>query len=121
KIAEAGPARTSAAMMVPVKHGGAVVGVVQLMRDRGLYTQRDLELFGALVGLMHAAVRNARLQVERAHLEAVAAGERARADEREQAARVLELVGDGIMLVDRDGVITFSNRAADAVTGVELR
>jgi two-component system phosphate regulon sensor histidine kinase PhoR len=121
KIPDAGPARTSAAMMVPVKHGGAVVGVVQLMRDRGLYTQRDLELFSALVGLMHAAVRNARFQVERAQLEAVAAAERARADEREQAVRVLELVGDGIMLVDHDGVIAFSNRAADAVTGVELR
>jgi two-component system phosphate regulon sensor histidine kinase PhoR len=34
---------------------------------------------------------------------------------------VLELVGDGIMLVDRDGVIAFSNRAADAVTGLQLR
>jgi signal transduction histidine kinase len=121
KIPDAGPARTSAAMMVPVKHTGAVVGVVQLMRDQGLYTQRDLELFSALVGLMHAAVRNARRQVERAHLEAVAAAERARADEREQAARVLELVGDGIILVDPDGVIVFSNGAADAVAGVELR
>jgi signal transduction histidine kinase len=107
-------------MMVPIKQAGAVVGVVQLMRDRGLYAQRELELFSALVGLMHSAVRNARLQAERAQLEAIAAVERARADEREQAVRVLELVGDGIILVDRDGVIAFSNRAADAVTGVEL-
>lgn len=121
KIPEAGPARTSAAMMVPVKHDGGVVGVVQLMRDSGAYTQRDLALFGALVGLLHAAVRNARLQIERAHLEATAAVERARADEREQAARVLDLVGDGIVLVDRDGVIAFSNRAADAAAGVALR
>ena len=73
KIPDAGPSRTSAAMMVPVKQGPAVVGVVQLMRDSGLYTTRDLELFSALVGLMHAAVRNARLQVERSHLEAIAA------------------------------------------------
>jgi signal transduction histidine kinase len=121
KIPDAGPARTSAAMMVPIKQDGAVIGVVQLMRDRGLYAQRELELFSALVGLMHSAVRNARLQAERAQLEAIAAVERARADEREQAVRVLELVGDGIILVDRDGVIAFSNRAADAVTGVELR
>lgn len=121
KIPDAGPARTSAAMMVPVKQGGAVVGVVQLMRDRGAYTERDLEFFSALVGLMHAAVRNARLQVERAQLEAVAAEERARADEREQAARVLGLVGDGVVLVEGNGVIAFSNRAADAVAGAELR
>ena len=120
KISDAGPARTSAAMMAPIKHAGAVVGVVQLMRDRGAYTQRQLELFSALVGLMQAAVHNARLQSERAHLEAVAAAERARADEREQAARVLELVGDGIVLVDRDGVIAFSNSTADALTGVKL-
>ena len=121
KISDSGSARTSAAMMVPVKHQGAVVGVVQLMRDRGVYTARDLELFSALVGLMHAAVRNARLQAERAHLEAIAAVERARADARDQAARVLELVGDGIILVDPNGVIAFSNRAAEAMTGVELR
>ena len=121
KIPDAGPSRTSAAMMVPVKQAGAVIGVVQLMRDRGSYTHRDLEFFSALVGLMHAAVRNARLQVERARLEAVAAGERAQADEREQAARVLELVGDGIILVDGDGVIAFSNGAAEAVTGLKLR
>lgn len=78
KIPDAGPARTSAAMMVPVKQGGTVVGVVQLMRDRGQYTLRDLELFSSLVGLMHSAVRNARLQAERARLEAIAAAERAR-------------------------------------------
>lgn len=121
KIPETGPAGTSAAMMVPIKDRGIVVGVVQLMRDRGSYTQHDLELFSALVGLMHAAVRNARLQIERAHLEASAAADRARADEREQAAAVLDLVGDGIVLIDPHGVIVFSNRAADAVTGVELR
>lgn len=34
---------------------------------------------------------------------------------------MLELVGDGMILVDRDGVVAFSNRAADAVTGIELR
>lgn len=121
KIPETGSAGTSAAMMVPVKEYGAVVGVVQLMRDLGAYTQPDLELFGALVGLMHAAVRNARLQVDRVQLEASAAAERARADEREQAAAVLDLVGDGIILVDPGGVIAFSNDAADAVTGVNLR
>jgi two-component system phosphate regulon sensor histidine kinase PhoR len=121
KIPEAAASGTSAAMMVPVKDAGAVVGVVQLMRDRGVYTPRDLEVFTALVGVMHAAVRNARLQNERARLEAAAAVERARADERERAARVLELVGDGIILVHRSGMIGFSNRAADAIIGYELR
>ena len=35
---ESGPAGTSAAMMVPVKDEGRVVGVVQLMSDRGRYS-----------------------------------------------------------------------------------
>ena len=121
KIPDSGPARTSAAMMVPFKDEGAVVGVVQLMRDLGAYSQDDLKVFSALVGLMHAAVRNARLQIERARLEARAAADRARAIEREQAARVLELVGDGIILVNREGTIAFSNHAADAMTGLMLR
>src|ERR671930_84966 len=36
KIPDTGPPKTRAAMMVPVKHEGAVVGVVQLMSDRAL-------------------------------------------------------------------------------------
>jgi two-component system, OmpR family, phosphate regulon sensor histidine kinase PhoR len=118
KIPDAGPAGTSAAMMVPVRHEGQVVGVVQLMRDSGAYTPDDLELFEALVGQMGVAVRNARLQKERTRLEAAEAAARARADERERAARVLEVVGDGIFLVDGDGAIALWNRAAEAVTGI---
>jgi GAF domain-containing protein len=49
RIPEAGEAATRAAMMVPVKHEGQVVGVVQLMSDRGDYTREDVELFEGLV------------------------------------------------------------------------
>jgi len=118
KIPEAGPAATTAAMMVPVKHEGQVVGVVQMMTDRGQYAPEDLELVEGLVGQMAAAVRNARLQKERTRLEAAEAAARARAAEREQAARVLEVVGDGIFLVDRDGTVVLWNRAAEVVTGL---
>jgi two-component system phosphate regulon sensor histidine kinase PhoR len=118
KIPEAGPAATTAALMVPVKHEGQVVGVVQMMTDRGQYAPEDLELVEGLVGQMAAAVRNARLQKERTRLEAAEAAARARAAEREQAARVLEVVGDGIFLVDRDGTVVLWNRAAEVVTGL---
>jgi signal transduction histidine kinase len=106
------PVRVSAAMMVPVTQEGRVVGVVQLMRDTGAYSSSDLELFEALVGQMAAAVRGARLQKERRQLELAAA----RAAEREQAERVLAVVGDGIFLVDTEGRVAYANPAAEAIT-----
>jgi two-component system, OmpR family, phosphate regulon sensor histidine kinase PhoR len=118
KIPDAGPAATNAAMMVPVKHEGKVVGVVQLMTDRGEYTQEQVELFEGLVAQMGAAVRTARLQKERSRLEAAEEAARAVAAEREQAAQVLEAVGDGIFVLDRSGVVRFWNRAAELATGV---
>lgn len=118
KIPEGGPAKTTAAMMVPVKDEGRVVGVVQLMTDTGTYSEENLELFDGLVAQMGAAVRNARLQQERRRLEAAEAAARAVAREREQAARVLEAVGDGVFLLDDEGVVRLWNRAAAIVTGL---
>ena len=88
KLPDSGPSGTSAAMMVPVKHEGRVVGVVQLMRDDGRYAANELEIFEGLVAQMGAAVRNARLQQERRRLEAAESAARAVAAERAQAARV---------------------------------
>jgi len=118
KIPDAGPSKTSAAMMVPVKDEGRVVGVVQLMTDSGEYTADELELLEGLVAQMGAAVRNARLQQERRRLEAAEAAARAVAAEREQAAQVLEAVGDGIFLVDGAGIVRLWNRAAALATGL---
>jgi two-component system, OmpR family, phosphate regulon sensor histidine kinase PhoR len=118
RIPDTGPAKTTAAMMVPVKDEGRVVGVVQLMTDTGQYTKADLELFDGLVVQMGAAVRNARLQQERRRLEAAEAAARAAAAEREQAAQVLEAVGDGIFLLDGTGTIRSWNRAAALALGV---
>jgi two-component system phosphate regulon sensor histidine kinase PhoR len=103
-------------MMLPVKHEGEVVGVVQLMNPDAEYDTEQLELAEGLVGLMGAAARNARLH-ETAQAEAAA---RARAEaiaaEREHAARVLDAVGDGVFLLDDEGLIRFWNRAAELVT-----
>jgi signal transduction histidine kinase len=119
KVPESGPPDARAAMMVPVKYEGTVVGVVQVMTDSGKYDENELEVLEGLVGQMAAAVRNARLHEERARLEAREAAASATAAEREQAAQVLEAVGDGIMLVDEQGTIAFWNRAAELVTGVD--
>nr|MDQ3824164.1 GAF domain-containing protein [Actinomycetota bacterium] len=88
KLPDSGPPGTRAAMMIPVKLEGRVVGVVQVMSDRQLYSEDDLDLVSGLVAQMAAAVRNARLQKERRRLEAAEAAARAVAAEREQAAHV---------------------------------
>ena len=104
-------------MMVPVKHEARVVGVVQVMSNNAEYSHEQLELVDGLVQQMAAAVRNARLQKEQRRLAAAEAAARAVAAEREQAANVLDAVGDGIFLVDRDGIVRLWNRAAALVTG----
>jgi PAS domain S-box-containing protein len=119
KLPESGPPGTRAVMMAPVKHRRRVVGVVQLMSDHEQYEPHELELFESLVGQLGASVRNARLQKDRLRLEAAEAAARATAAEREQAAHVLEVVGDAIFLVDDEGIVRLWNRAAEQATGVE--
>jgi len=118
KVPEEGPPGVQAAMMLPVKHGGRVAGVVQLMNADAEYDAAQLELAEGLVGLMGAAVRNARLHEEAQAEAAARARAEATAAEREHAARVLEAVGDGIFLLDRYGRVRFWNRAAELVTGL---
>jgi PAS domain S-box-containing protein len=118
EISEAEPAATSAAMMVPVKQEGRVVGVVQVMTDSGSYSDEQLELVEGLVAQMAAAVRNARLLKERVRLESAEAAARAVAAEREQAAQVLEAVGDGIFLVDEEGLVRLWTQTAETLTGL---
>ena len=109
---------TRSAMMLPVKDEGRVVGVVQLMSDEREYTPDDLELAEGLVTQMAVAVRIAALQKEHRRLAAAEAAARAVAAEREQAAQVLDAVGDGVFLVDVDGVVQLWNRAAQLITGL---
>jgi PAS domain S-box-containing protein len=117
KLPEEGPPGVQSAMMLPVKHEGEVVGVVQLMHESQVYDRDQLELAEALIGLMAAAVRNARLH-EQALAEAAArATAEAIAAERERAARVLEAVGDGVFFVDVEGSLRFWNRAAELASG----
>jgi signal transduction histidine kinase len=116
KVPEEGQPGVRAAIMLPVKHEGEVVGVVQLMNADAEYDRAQLELAEGLVGLMGAAARNARLH-ETAQAEAAArARAEATAAEREHAARVLEAVGDGVFLLDDKGLIRFWNHAAELVT-----
>jgi len=117
KLPDDGPPGVQSAMMLPVKHEGDVVGVVQLMHETSAYDEEQLDLAQGLIGLMAAAGRNARLY-EQGQVEAAArAAAEATAAERERAARVLEAVGDGVLYVRDGGTIRFWNRAAELVTG----
>jgi signal transduction histidine kinase len=118
KVPDLGPTKVQSAMMVPVKHEGRVVGVVQLMSDLGPYSPDDLEIVEGLVAQMGAAVRTARLHEERRRAEAAAAAARAAAEQREEAARLLEAVGDGVFYINPDGVVRFWNRSAELIVGL---
>jgi two-component system, OmpR family, phosphate regulon sensor histidine kinase PhoR len=118
KVPDLGPTRVQSAMMVPVKHEGRVVGVVQLMSDQGPYSPDDLEVVEGLVAQMSAAVRTARLHEERRRAEAAEAAARAAAEQREEAARLLEAVGDGVFYVSPEGIVRFWNRSAELVLGL---
>ena len=118
KVPDLGPTRVQSAMMVPVKHEGRVVGVVQLMSDHGPYSADDLEVVEGLVAQMGAAVRNARLHEERRRAEAAEAAARAAAEQREEAARLLEAVGDGVFYVSPEGIVRFWNHSAELVVGL---
>ena len=117
KLPEEGPPGVQAALMLPIKHEGEVVGGVQLMDERATYDEDQLALAEGLVSLMAAAVRNARLHEHAQEQAARRAAAEATAAVGEQSARVLEAVGDGVLYVRDDGVIRFWNRAAELVTG----
>jgi PAS domain S-box-containing protein len=118
KVPDEGPPKARAAMMLPIRHEGAVVGVVQLMSDHVTYGEEQLELAEGMVAQMTVAVRNARLHETQLRLEAAAAADRAVAAERERAVQVLEAVGDGIFFVDDAGIVRFWNPAAETITAI---
>ena len=91
-------------MCVPLVARGRVLGAITLLSDRpGRHFGRsDLATAQELARRAAVAVDNARLYDE--------------AERRADAARVLEHVGDGVFLVDSDGVVRLWNRAAEVIS-----
>jgi PAS domain S-box-containing protein len=92
-------------MCVPLAPRGKTIGVISFVSAESgrRYGPDDLALAEELARRAAIAVENAQLYRE--------------VEERAQAARVLEAVGDGVFLVDRDGVVRLWNEAAEAITG----
>jgi PAS domain S-box-containing protein len=96
---------TASRIRVPLLTRGRAIGALTLITTAPgrAYGADDLALVQNLAEAAALAVENGRLQRE--------------VEERADAARVLAYVGDGVMLVDRGGVIRLWNPAAEAITG----
>jgi PAS domain S-box-containing protein len=93
-------------MSVPLIARERVLGVITFVaaESRRRYGPDDLALVEELARRAASAVENAQLYRE--------------VEEQAQAARVLATVGDGVFLVDRDGIVRLWNEAARAITGL---
>jgi PAS domain S-box-containing protein len=93
-------------MCVPLRTRDRIVGAITFVAAESgrRYEQRDLLLAEELARRAGTAIENARLYRE--------------VEERAQASRVLAAIGDGVVLLDSDGVIRLWNTAAEAITGV---
>jgi PAS domain S-box-containing protein len=93
-------------MCVPLVTRGETLGVISFVGAESgrRYGPDDLALAEELARRAGTAVENAQLYRE--------------VEERAQAARVLETVGDGVCLVDDAGVVRLWNRAAEAISGI---
>ena len=92
---------------VPLVARDEVLGLISLAtaESERRYDEADVGLVQELARHAAVAIDNARLYTE--------------AERRGRAARALEAVGDGVVLVDREGVIRLWNTAAATITGVD--
>jgi PAS domain S-box-containing protein len=96
----------SSYICVPMVARGRMLGAIALVTaesDRR-YGESDLRLAEELAQRAATAVDNARLYEQ--------------AEQRARAARVLETIADGVVLLDEQGVVLLWNEAAEAITGL---
>jgi PAS domain S-box-containing protein len=92
------------AITVPLLSGERTFGALTLVAESRELEDSEFELAQELAARAAIAVENARLYRE--------------AERRAEAALALAYVGDGVVLLDRDGRVRFWNSAAAAITGV---
>src|SRR5207244_1661362 len=96
-------------LCVPLTARGRTLGAITFVaaESRRRFDDADLRLAEDLARRAATAIDNAQLYRQ--------------AEERAQAARVLASVGDGVFMVDGEGVIRLWNPAAEAITGLQLQ
>jgi PAS domain S-box-containing protein len=92
------------AITLPLRAGERILGVLTLVTEQRVLTDDDFDLAQQLSARAAIALENARLYRE--------------SERRADAALALEYVGDGVVLLDRDGLIRFWNAAAAEITGL---
>jgi len=99
----------ASAMVVPMKARGRTLGSLMLVSSdpKRLYDDDALTFAEHLGRRSATAVDNALIY--------------RRSEQRAQAARALAFVGDGVLLVDEDGVVGIWNAAAEVITGLPER
>jgi PAS domain S-box-containing protein len=99
------PELTAGSICVPMTAHGRTLGSITLeMNESGRrFDERDLDIARALAQRSALSVENTRLYQEAEH--------------RARAARALETIADGVVLLDRDGVVLLWNEAAESITG----
>jgi PAS domain S-box-containing protein len=100
------PPETASVVSVPIRRGGRPLGALTLGRvaPGQSYGAEDVALAQDLAGRIGIAIDRMRLHRE--------------VEERADAGRVLTYVADGVLLVDRRGVVRLWNPAAERITGI---
>lgn len=114
-IINAGGGDLPAALAAPIIDGGRVLGAVAVHGRRGMeeWREADVTLLSSVANEIAMALRAVELlsEVEQ---------ERARAEaESAKLANIIGTASDGIVHIDRDGIIRTWNRAATTITGVD--
>jgi PAS domain S-box-containing protein len=94
-------------MCVPLTVRSRIVGAITLVASEETgrtFDERDLEVAEELARRAAAAIDSANLYRE--------------VEQRAQAARVLETIADGVVLLDEQGVVVLWNSAAEQITGL---
>ena len=101
-----GGIKSSSVICVPLRARGRSIGAITVaLTDRGrTYGADDLALVEDIAGRIALAVDRARLYAE--------------VEQRADAARVLAHVADGILLLDRSGIVRLWNPAAEGITAI---
>ena len=100
------PKLTPGTICVPMNAHGRTFGSITLEVDESgrRFDETDLDIARALAQRAALAVESSRLYEE--------------AEYRARAARALETIADGVVLLDRDGVVQLWNHAAETITGL---